>query len=68
MPSEKVCPDCEKPLEQMELQGTDTVGELSIVSNSSENGLLSSVRADEILTPVPYVCPECRRTLIYAEQ
>lgn len=67
MPSEKVCPDCEEPLEQMELQGSDALGELSIVSRSTEDGFLSSIRADEILTPVPYVCPECRRTLLYAE-
>ena len=67
MPSEKVCPDCEEPLEQMELQGTDALGELSIISQSEDEGFLSSMRADEILTPVPYVCPECRRTLIYAE-
>lgn len=67
MPSEKVCPDCEESLEQMELQGTDVMGTLSIVSEASEDGFLSSFRADEILTPVPYVCPECRRTLVYAE-
>lgn len=67
MPPEKVCPDCEEPLEQMELQGADVMGTLSIVSEASDDGLLSSHRADEILTPVPYVCPECRRTLLYAE-
>jgi len=67
MPSEKVCPDCEEQLERMELQGTDAVGEPSIISQSEDEGFLSSMRADEILTPVPYVCPECRRTLIYAE-
>jgi len=68
MPSEKVCPDCEEPLERMKLQGTDAVGELSIVSEPTDDGFLSSVRADEILTPVPYVCPECRRSLFYAEK
>lgn len=68
MPSEKVCPDCGDALEQMELQGTDAVGELAIVSTSTEDGLLSSVRADDILLPVPYVCPECRRILWYAEE
>jgi len=67
MPSEKVCPDCEESLEQMELQGTDVMGTLSIVSEASDDGFLSSLRADEILTPVRYVCPECRRTLVYAE-
>lgn len=67
MPTEKVCPDCEEPLEQMQLQGTDVVGTLSIVSEASDDGFLHSLRADEILTPVPYVCPECRRTLVYAE-
>jgi len=64
----RVCPDCEEPLEQMELQGTDALGELSIVSQSAEDGFLGSVRAEEVLTPVPYVCPDCRRTLIYAEE
>ena len=67
MTSEKSCPDCDEPLEQMELQGTSAMGEMSIVSKSPENSFLSSIRADEILTPVPYVCPECRRTLFYAE-
>ena len=68
MPSEKVCPDCEESLEQMELQWTDVMGTLSIVSEASDDGFLSSIRADEILTPVPYVCPNCRRTLLYAEK
>ncbi len=68
MPAEKSCPDCETPLEQMSLQGTDAIGELSIVSESTDDGFLSSLRADEILTPVPYVCPDCRRTLLYAEE
>jgi len=68
MPSEKVCPDCEESLEQMELQGTDAMGTLSIISEASDDGFLSSIRADEILTPVPYVCPNCRRTLLYAEK
>jgi hypothetical protein len=52
----------------MELQGTDALGELSIASPSTDDGFLSGVRAAEILTPVPYVCPECRRTLLYAEE
>ena len=67
MSSAKVCPDCDEALEQMELQGTDVMGTLSIVSEASDDGFLSSLQADEILTPVPYVCPECRRTLVYAE-
>ena len=68
MSPERACPDCDEPLERMELQGTDVVGELSIVSQSTDDGFLSSIRADEILRPVPYVCPECRRTLFYAEE
>ena len=68
MPSEKVCPDCGEPLERMELQGTNALGSLSIVSPADDDGLLSGVRADEILAPVPYVCPSCRRTLLYAEE
>ncbi|MDB2224079.1 MULTISPECIES: hypothetical protein [Halorubrum] len=67
MPSEQTCPDCEEPLEEMELQGTDALGTLSVVSDGSSDGFLGGLSADEILTPVPYVCPECRRTLIYAE-
>ncbi|MFC4405965.1 hypothetical protein [Haloarchaeobius iranensis] len=67
MVAERTCPDCGEQLEEMELQGTDAIGELSIVSEASDDGFLSSVRADEILTPVPYVCPDCRRTLLYAE-
>ncbi|RZV08749.1 hypothetical protein BDK88_2823 [Natrinema hispanicum] len=67
MPSKKTCPDCQEPLEQMELQGTDALGSLSIVSPASDDKFLSSIRADETFTPVPYVCPECRRTLVYAE-
>jgi len=52
----------------MELQGTDAMGTLSIVSAAADDGFLSSLQADEILTPVPYVCPDCRRTLVYAEE
>jgi hypothetical protein len=67
MATERTCPDCEVSLDRMELQGTDLAGELAIVSTSSSEGFLGSLRADEIFTPVPYVCPECRRTLCYAE-
>ena len=64
---ERTCPDCAEPLEEMEFQGSDALGSLVIVSPASDDGFLSSHRADEVLTPVPYVCPECRRTLVYAE-
>jgi hypothetical protein len=67
MSSEQTCPDCTVPLERMTLQGTEALGELSIVSESSDGGFLGSLQADEILSPVPYVCPECGRTLLYAE-
>lgn len=65
--SEKRCPDCDEPLEEMELQGTDVAGSIKIVAPSDDGGFLSSFKADEVLSPVPYVCPECRRTLFYAE-
>ncbi|RLM59410.1 hypothetical protein DVK02_01285 [Halobellus sp. Atlit-31R] len=68
MSDEKRCPDCEEPLTEMRLQGSDAVGTPTIVSEEPTDGFLSSVRADEILTPVPYVCPDCRRTLFYAEE
>ncbi|SNZ05839.1 hypothetical protein SAMN06269185_0962 [Natronoarchaeum philippinense] len=68
MSAEKVCPDCEEPLVEMELQGTSAMGSLTIVAEATDDGFLSGIRADEILTPVPYVCPECRRTLVYAEE
>jgi predicted RNA-binding Zn-ribbon protein involved in translation (DUF1610 family) len=61
------CPDCGAELDRMELQGTDAMGSLAIVSSEPSEGFLSSMRANEILTPVPYVCPDCRRTLLYAE-
>ncbi|MFW6382817.1 MAG: hypothetical protein ACOCZD_02130 [Haloferacaceae archaeon] len=67
MPAEKTCPDCEEPVSEMKLQGTDALGTLAIVSEASSDGPLGSLRADEILTPVPYACPDCRRTLVYAE-
>jgi hypothetical protein len=67
MPAEKRCPDCEEPVEEMELQAPDVMGSLAIVSESTDDGFLSNLRADEILTPVPYVCPNCRRILLYAE-
>ncbi|MFC6942868.1 hypothetical protein ACFQE8_23400 [Salinirubellus sp. GCM10025818] len=63
----RVCPDCGAELDRMELQGTDAMASLTIVSSEPSEGFLSSMRADEILTPVPYVCPDCRRTLLYAE-
>ena len=67
MPSERTCPDCDEQLERMTLQGSSAAGSITIVSDEPSEGFLSSIRSDEILTPVPYVCPECRRTLFYAE-
>jgi len=67
MPQTRECPDCGVPLERMELQGSDAVGEITVVSEGDDEGLLGGFRAEEILTPVPFVCPECRRILLYAE-
>ncbi|MUV56748.1 hypothetical protein SAMN04487947_1718 [Halogeometricum rufum] len=68
MPADRACPDCDEPMERMTLKGSDVVGEIRMVSEEPTEGFLSSIRADEILTPVPYVCPSCRRTLFYAEE
>jgi hypothetical protein len=51
----------------MKLQGSDVVGGINLVSEEPTEGFLSGIRSNEILTPVPYVCPECRRALFYAE-
>ncbi|WP_458188045.1 hypothetical protein [Haladaptatus sp. NG-WS-4] len=67
MSSERTCPGCDETMDQMKLSGTDAMGDIKIVSEGPKEGFLSSIRADEILTPVPYVCPECRRTVFYAE-
>ena len=68
MPSERNCPDCGAQLNRMILQGSNVIGGIHVVSEEPTNGFLSSVRSDEVLTPIPYVCPECRRTLFYAEE
>jgi hypothetical protein len=52
----------------MELRGSEITGTLAIVSPATGDGLFAGVRADEVLTPVPYLCPECWRTLVYAEE
>jgi len=67
VPSERTCPDCGESLERMKLKSGNAVGAITIQSEEPSEGFLSSITADEILTPVPYVCPECRRTLFYAE-
>jgi uncharacterized Fe-S cluster-containing protein len=66
MSPDRTCPDCGETLERMTLQAPDLVGELAVVSEAEE-GFLSGIRADEILEPVPHVCPSCRRILLYAE-
>lgn len=43
------------------------MGQPVIVSAADDDGFLSGVRADEVLTPVPYVCEDCRRILWYAD-
>jgi len=68
MPAERECPDCGEPLERMKLKGSSAIGSLHIVSEGPGEGLLGGLRSDEILTPVPHVCPACRRTLLYAEE
>ena len=67
MTKSRICPDRGAELDRMEVLGTDAMASLTIVSSEPSEGFLSSMRADEILTPVPYVCPDCRRTLLYAE-
>lgn len=61
------CPDCGGALERMELQGEDAMGHPVIVSEAGDDGFLSSVRAGEVLTPVPYVCADCQRIFWYAD-
>ncbi|NHX37802.1 MULTISPECIES: hypothetical protein [Halolamina] len=68
MSTDRECPDCGEPLEAMELQGSSALGDVVLVSDESADGLFGGLRADEILEPVPYVCPACRRTLFYAEE
>jgi len=68
MASDRECPDCGEPLEAMTLQGSSALGDVMLVSDGDDDGLLSGLRANEILKPVPYVCPACRRTLFYAEE
>lgn len=63
MPSEKQCPDCDEPLERMKLN--ESHGQPSIVS--TDGGFFDQLMSGT-LTPVPYVCPECKRTLLYAEE
>jgi len=63
MPSEKQCPDCDELLERMKLNASH--GQLSIVS--PDDGFFDQLTSGT-LTPVPYVCPECKRTLLYAEE
>jgi transcription initiation factor IIE alpha subunit len=63
MPSEKQCPDCDEPLERMKLN--ESHGQPSIVS--TDGGFFDQLMSGT-LTPVPYVCPECKRTLVYTEE
>jgi hypothetical protein len=67
MATDRQCPDCGKPLEAMELQGSSALGDVVLVAAGDDDGLLGGLRANEVLEPVPHVCPDCRRTLFYAE-
>ncbi|WP_435347154.1 hypothetical protein [Haloarchaeobius sp. HRN-SO-5] len=67
MSSERTCPDCDEPLTEMELELGGTFDDVHVVSDKSSDGLLGVPRVDEMLRPIPYVCPECRRILFYGE-
>lgn len=60
------CADCEVEMEQMELRDTQS-RRIDLVTDESKNGVLGFLGEKETLTPVPYVCPECRRIQFYAE-
>lgn len=65
-PSNRRCPDCGVTLESMTLR-TDDGFQIRAVSDENREGLLGSLGVKEKHRVDAYVCPECARTLLYAD-
>lgn len=65
-PTGRRCPDCGVTLEAMKLR-TDDGYSLRAVSDETREGLLGSLGVKEKHRVDAYVCPECNRTLLYAD-
>ena len=61
------CPDCGVTLEPMKLRSDDGM-QLRAVSDENREGLLGSLGVKERHRLDAYVCPECARTLLYADR
>ncbi|MFD1514988.1 hypothetical protein [Halomarina rubra] len=64
-PTDRRCPDCGVTLEPMKLR-TDDGFQVRAVSEENREGLLGSLGVKEKHRIDPFVCPECARTLFYA--
>lgn len=66
MKQKRQCVECEVEMERMELRDGQS-RRTALVTDESKDGILGFLGEKETLTPVPYVCPECRRVQFYAE-
>ncbi|MFC6964063.1 hypothetical protein [Halocatena marina] len=66
MKQKQQCDECEVELEQTYLQDAQN-RRISLVTDESKGGILGLLGEKEKLTPVSYVCPECRRIEFYVE-
>jgi ssDNA-binding Zn-finger/Zn-ribbon topoisomerase 1 len=65
-PTGRRCPDCGVTLETMTLRSNGGY-ELQLVSDENREGLLGSLGVKEKHGVEAGVCPECARTLLYAD-
>ncbi|RRJ28101.1 hypothetical protein [Halocatena pleomorpha] len=61
------CFNCGREMEKMKLQAGGSGHNIDLVTDELKDGILGSLGAKKKLTPVPYVCPKCRRIQFFAE-
>lgn len=65
--SEKRCPDCSVEMEEMTLRALGHNSLIAVVTDEPRDGLLGQLGPNEKHEVVPYVCPECSLTRLYAD-
>lgn len=65
--SEKRCPDCAVEMEELTLRTVGYNKKLALVTDEPRDGLLGRLGPNKKYEAVPYVCPDCALTRLYAD-
>ncbi|UPM44065.1 hypothetical protein [Halocatena salina] len=64
---ETLCPDCSVEMEALTLRALGYNSKIALVTDEPQDDLLGRLGPNKKYDIVPYVCPECSLTRLYAD-